>query len=147
MPINAKSAIFVHFQFYPSNVVQPQCRGHSKMTLNIIFVLIIVTHAQGFGKIKNMGVKGTKQCPNIAKSMVRLKLKVICSCPCWPLAYSYRSGPNMTHSDPLHTTHLPLSIPNGLVVTVPKAQCSHNEKVVFIEYFSLFESLYPSFKM
>ena len=38
---------FVHFQFYPSNVVQPQCRGHSKMTLNIIFVLTIVTHAQG----------------------------------------------------------------------------------------------------
>ena len=45
--------------FYPQNSVQPQCRTRSKPNLNIIFVLIIVTDAQVFETVKNMGVKGT----------------------------------------------------------------------------------------
>ena len=57
------SAIFSSFSILPQNVVQPQCRGCSKMTLNPIYVLIIVTHSQGFVYIKNMGVKYTKQRP------------------------------------------------------------------------------------
>ena len=56
---------FVHLQFYPKNVVQLWCRGRLKMTINIIFVLKIVTDAQGFECIKNMGVNGTKQRPSI----------------------------------------------------------------------------------
>ena len=41
--------------FYPQNSVQPQCRTRSKPNLNIIFVLIIVTHAQGFVPVKKYG--------------------------------------------------------------------------------------------
>ena len=51
-----KGTFFVHFLFYPTNVVQ---------TLNIIFALTIVTHAQSFGYKKNMGVKGPKQRPSL----------------------------------------------------------------------------------
>ena len=54
---------FVSMPFYPKNVVQPQCRGRSKMTLNIIFVLIIVTHAQGFESIKKYGGQGPLAAP------------------------------------------------------------------------------------
>ena len=60
-----KGAFFVHFLFYPTNVVQSQCRGRSNMTLNLIFVLTIVTHAQGFESIKKKGVKCTKQRPSV----------------------------------------------------------------------------------
>ena len=58
-----KGNFFVHFIFYPTNVVQPQCRGRSKMTLNIIFVLTIVTHAQGFGYKKKYGGQGHLAAP------------------------------------------------------------------------------------
>ena len=51
------------FQFYPKNIVQPWCKTHSKTIPNIIFVLLI-TDAQGFETVKNMGVKDTKQRPN-----------------------------------------------------------------------------------
>ena len=43
---------FVHIQFYPKNVAQPRMMGTKKMTLNIILVLRIITHAWGFEPIK-----------------------------------------------------------------------------------------------
>ena len=46
---------FVSMPFYPKNIVNPQCRTRSKPNLNIIFVLIIVTHAQGSVPIKKYG--------------------------------------------------------------------------------------------
>ena len=46
---------FVSMPFYPQNSVQPQCRTRSKPNLNIIFVLIIVTHAQGSVPVKKYG--------------------------------------------------------------------------------------------
>ena len=53
--VSTISAIFSSFSIYPKNVVQPQCRGRSKMTLNLIFVLIIVTQTQCFESIKKYG--------------------------------------------------------------------------------------------
>ena len=50
--ISAISAIFVHFQFYPKNVVDFQEENSLKDQNLITFVLKIVTHAQGFWLIK-----------------------------------------------------------------------------------------------
>ena len=49
--------------FYPQNSVQPQCRTRSKPNLNIIFVLIIITHAQVFECIKKQGGQGYLAAP------------------------------------------------------------------------------------
>ena len=49
---------FVIMPFYPKNIVNPQCRTCSKPNLNIIFVLIIITHAQGFENVKKYGGQG-----------------------------------------------------------------------------------------
>ena len=68
--MSQKVHYFVSMPFYPKNVVQPQCRGRSKMTLNIIFVLIIVTHAQGFESIKKYGGQGPLAAPYWAFSPV-----------------------------------------------------------------------------
>ena len=53
-----KVQYFVSMPFYPQNNVQPWCRTHSKPNLNIIFVLIIVTHAQGFVPVQKYGGRG-----------------------------------------------------------------------------------------
>ena len=51
-----KSALFCQYAFLPQKCCPAAvCRGRSKMTLNIIFVLIIITHAQGFESIKKYG--------------------------------------------------------------------------------------------
>ena len=50
------SAIFFHFQFYPQNVVDFWEENSLKNQNFIIFVLKIVTHAQGFWLIKNFEV-------------------------------------------------------------------------------------------
>ena len=42
----------VHIQFYPKNVANPGMMGTKKRTLNIILVLIIITHAWGFKPIR-----------------------------------------------------------------------------------------------
>ena len=57
MPKNVQK--FANFQVYPQNVFKPRMIPTLKMTLNPIFVLIIITHAQVFETIKNMGAKGT----------------------------------------------------------------------------------------
>ena len=49
---------FVSMPFSPQNSVQPQCRTRSKLNLNIIFVLIIVTHAQGSVYVKKIWGSG-----------------------------------------------------------------------------------------
>ena len=53
--VSSISEIFSYFQFNSKNVVEPQCRGCSKITLNPIFVLIIATHAEGFVYVKKYG--------------------------------------------------------------------------------------------
>ena len=47
-----------NFQVYPTNLANPGRIGTIRMTLNIIFVLIIITHAQGFESIKIFGGEG-----------------------------------------------------------------------------------------
>ena len=52
-----------NFQVYPTNLANPGRIGTIRMTLNIIFVLIIVTHAQGFQSIKKDGGRGPLAAP------------------------------------------------------------------------------------
>ena len=54
---------FFNSQFYPKNVVQPQCRGRSKMTLNTINECIIITHAHGFVPVKKYWGDGCLAAP------------------------------------------------------------------------------------
>ena len=54
---------FVHIPFYPTNLANPGRIGTIRMTLNIIFVLIIITHAQGFESIKIFGGEGDLAAP------------------------------------------------------------------------------------
>ena len=52
-----------NFQVYPTNLANPGRIGTIRMTLNIIFVLIILTHAQGFESIKKYGGQGPLAAP------------------------------------------------------------------------------------
>ena len=52
-----------NFQVYPTNLANPGRIGTIRMTLNIIFVLIIITHAQGFESIKIFGGEGDLAAP------------------------------------------------------------------------------------
>ena len=52
-----------NFQVYPTNLANPGRIGTIRMTLNIIFVLIIITHAQGFESIKIFGCEGDLAAP------------------------------------------------------------------------------------
>ena len=52
-----------NFQVYPTNLANPGRIGTIKMTLNIIFVLIIITHARGFESIKIFGGEGDLAAP------------------------------------------------------------------------------------
>ena len=52
-----------NFQVYPTNLANPGRIGTIRMTLNIIFVLIIITHARGFESIKIFGGKGDLAAP------------------------------------------------------------------------------------
>ena len=56
MPKNVQE--FDNFQVYPQNVFKPRMIPTLKMTLNPIFVLIIITHAQGFETVKIYGGQG-----------------------------------------------------------------------------------------
>ena len=49
---------FANFRVYPPNVFNPGRIPTLKMTLNPIFVLIIITHAQGFETVKIYGGQG-----------------------------------------------------------------------------------------
>ena len=68
-----------NFQVYPTNLANPGRIGTIRMTLNIIFVLIIITHAQGFESIKIFGGEGDLAAPYSAIShfAVKLKIKVV----------------------------------------------------------------------
>ena len=52
-----------NFQVYPTNLANPGRIGTIRMTLNIIFVLIIITHAWGFESIKIFGGEGDLAAP------------------------------------------------------------------------------------
>ena len=52
-----------NFQVYPTNLANPGRIGTKRMTLNIIFVLIILTYAQGFESIKKYGGQGPLAAP------------------------------------------------------------------------------------
>ena len=52
-----------NFQVYPTNLANPGRIGTMRMTLNIIFVLIIITDARGFEYIKIFGGKGDLAAP------------------------------------------------------------------------------------
>ena len=52
-----------NFQVYPTNLANPGRIGTIRMTLNIIFVLIIITHARGFESIKIFGGEGDLAAP------------------------------------------------------------------------------------
>ena len=54
---------FANFQVYPQNVFKPRMIPTLKMTLNPIFVLIIITHARGFESIKIFGGEGDLAAP------------------------------------------------------------------------------------
>ena len=55
-----------NFQVYPTNLANPGRIGTIRMTLNIIFVLIIITHARGFESIKIFGGEGDLAAPYCA---------------------------------------------------------------------------------
>ena len=61
MPKNVQK--FANFQVYPQNVFKPLMIPTLKMTLNPIFVLIIITHAQVFECIKKHGGQGYLAAP------------------------------------------------------------------------------------
>ena len=61
MPKNVQK--FANFQVYPQNVFKPRMIPTLKMTLNPIFVLIIITHAQVFETIKKHGGQGYLAAP------------------------------------------------------------------------------------
>ena len=52
-----------NFQVYPTNLANPGRIGTIRMTLNIIFVLIIITDARGFEYIKIFGGEGDLAAP------------------------------------------------------------------------------------
>ena len=52
-----------NFQVYPTNFANPGRMGTIKMTLNIMLVLRIITHAQGFEYIKIFGGEGDLAAP------------------------------------------------------------------------------------
>ena len=52
-----------NFQVYPTNLANPGRMGTIKMTLNIMLVLRIITHAQGFEYIKIFGGEGDLAAP------------------------------------------------------------------------------------
>ena len=54
---------FANFQVYPQNGFKPRMIPTLKMTLNPIFVLIIITHAQVFETIKKHGGQGYLAAP------------------------------------------------------------------------------------
>ena len=54
---------FANFQVYPQNVFKLRMIPTLKMTLNPIFVLIIITHAQVFETIKKHGGQGYLAAP------------------------------------------------------------------------------------
>ena len=55
-----------NFQVYPTNLANPGRIGTIRMTLNIIFVLIIITHARGFESIKIFGGEGDLAAPYLS---------------------------------------------------------------------------------
>ena len=57
-----------NFQVYPQNVFKPRMIPTLKMTLNPIFVLIIITHAQVFETIKKHGGQGYLAAPYCLRS-------------------------------------------------------------------------------
>ena len=61
MPKNVQK--FANFQVYPQNVFKPRMIPTLKLTLNPIFVLIIITHAQVFETIKKYGGQGYLAAP------------------------------------------------------------------------------------
>ena len=52
-----------NFQVYPTNLANPGRMGTIAMTLNIMLVLRIITHAQGFEYIKIFGGEGDLAAP------------------------------------------------------------------------------------
>ena len=52
-----------NFQVYPTNLANPGRMGTIKMTLNIMLVLRIITHAQGFECIKIFWGEGDLAAP------------------------------------------------------------------------------------
>ena len=52
-----------NFQVYPTNLANPGRMGTIKMTLNIMLVLRIITHAQGLEYIKIFGGEGDLAAP------------------------------------------------------------------------------------
>ena len=52
-----------NFQVYPTNLANPGRMGTITMTLNIMLVLRIITHAQGFEYIKIFGGEGDQAAP------------------------------------------------------------------------------------
>ena len=55
--------IVQYYPFYPTNLAKPRMMGLLKMSLNIILVLRIITHAQGFEPIKIFGGEGGLAAP------------------------------------------------------------------------------------
>ena len=54
-----------NFQVYPTNLANPGRIGTIRMTLNIIFVLMIITHARGFESIRIFGGEGDLAAPYV----------------------------------------------------------------------------------
>ena len=84
---------FFNSQFYPKNVVQPQCRGRSKMTLNTINECIIITHAHGFVPVKKYWGDGCLAAPYRTPMLHGLCLLQVCGMPVHALLDKQFLGP------------------------------------------------------
>ena len=69
--ISKKMQKMANFQVYPTNLANPGRIGTIRMTLNIIFVLIIVTHAQGFVYVKK--IWGSSTLSSALMRVIRLR--------------------------------------------------------------------------
>ena len=76
MPKNVQK--FANFQVYPQNGFKPRMIPTLKLTLNPIFVLIIITHAQVFETIKKHGGQGYLAAPYLplAFNIINILLEI-----------------------------------------------------------------------
>ena len=67
-----------NFQVYPTNLANPGRMGTIAMTLNIMLVLRIITHAQGFEYIKIFGGEGDLAAPYCpSASLCRISMSTL----------------------------------------------------------------------
>ena len=76
-----------NFQVYPTNLANPGRIGTIRMTLNIIFVLIIITDARGFEYIKIFGGEGDLAAPYWRGGVLAVACHITATAPSEPCCH------------------------------------------------------------